>query len=158
MQVEVKFHYNTLVADLSGAELEVFNRIIGKLQMVEGSTTLEGLGEVYPLSTENRTWEVRVNPKPLMLVSAEEAASIRHTAALKRRGELVDLVIAANDATQSARVKDLVQQLWYDSLWTHDEHKNYELVDVGTDFVIVTTLEGKTLKVTNQGVVTTSKG
>jgi hypothetical protein len=137
MQVELNISYNTFVADLTGAELEVFTRIANKLQMVNSLTTYEGLGPVYPLTGSKIDWRIGVNTIPATIISEAEAKDLRDKATLAGRANLVAKLLA--DPVDAKRQQGLIDQLWYDSIWTREMKEAAIFVDHGANFVALKT-------------------
>jgi|SRR6478736_10400727 len=137
MQIELSIMYTTFVADLTGAELEVFTRIVNKLQMVDSLTTYEGLGPVYPLTGSKINWRIGVNTIPATIISEAEAKDLRDKAALASRAEMVAQLLA--DPADAKHQTRLIDQLWYDSIWTREMKEAAIFVDHGLDFVALKT-------------------
>jgi len=137
MQVELNIAYNTFVADLTGAELEVFTRIVNKLQMVNSLTTYEGLGPVYPLSGSKIDWRIGVNTIPATIISEAEAKEAGEKTAMVHRAGLVAKLLA--DPVDAKRQQGLIDQLWYDSIWTREMKEAAIFVDHGLNFIALKT-------------------
>jgi hypothetical protein len=135
MQVELKIGYNTMVADLSGAELEVLTRITNKMVVVEDRTSYEGTGPVYPSSMSRIEWRIAVNPVNLLIITEDEAKILRDKAAQAGRASLVKSLL--EDPVSVERRQQLANQLWYDSIWTQAMSKEFEVAAVLSESVML---------------------
>lgn len=148
----------TCYAELSGAELEIFTRILGKMTTYD-SEYLNG--QTYFIERESNPTSLSIETKPPTIISQDRANDIRSAEQQKLRADHVEAIFTYAEQSQWGQARDEAKKLcealyYHGDFITYNDRKEYawEEGSIEHDVIDFFAENKPTIRVEKDGTVT----